>query len=112
MNYRYRLIDAEYVLTEAEHQYCVVQFKKGTNICSLRGDTLLINMAMLKSASKTDQPTDEEERRRGRQLQLDKPQGAGGEPANIPKVLCDFRTKQQWDHPAWCLCNQKHESIP
>ncbi len=58
MNYRYRMIDADFVLSKQEHEYCVAQFKKGTNIIALRNDTFLVNMAMLKSASPTDLPTD------------------------------------------------------
>lgn len=106
MNYRYRMTDIDYVITEQEHKYCLEQYKKGKNIIPLRDETLGINMAMLKSWNTTSDAIDE----RRRQPRLDEPapqpklRSALVDPVSIAQGQHEFRTKMGWEHPDYCWC--------
>lgn len=63
MNYKYKFVGEEIIVSEQEHNAIQEQFKNGRNIISLRGGKLLVNMSMvglIKETEKDLPQTDEQ----------------------------------------------------
>ena len=112
MNYKYKMIDAEYVLTEQEHTYCVDQFKKGKSIILLREGKLGINMNFLKSWNETDHKTDSQEQQVLKLPSAFLPEGSLDDGRRRAQGFIkishdDFFAKMGWKHKEDCLCKIK-----
>ena len=65
MNYKYKLIDKEYILSEAEHKEVTRLYQEQKrSIIYLRNNKLMINMAFIGAINETSDPTAIEERQR------------------------------------------------
>lgn len=113
-NYKYRMTDHDFILTKEEHQLCVSAFKRGQNIMILRDGDVIINMAMLRSARKTNELTDEQENNRIKQYELPAaPQDRtfNSREAGLTRLSDhDFRNKMGWPHTDTCSCKKIKES--
>ena len=58
MNFIYRLIDVEYVLSQKEHNEVLESVKRGKNNIVLRSGNLMINMAFVRSWNETVKESD------------------------------------------------------
>jgi hypothetical protein len=62
MNYKYKFVEKDEVLSEAEHALVLNTIKRGQNIIVLRGGELIINMNMVGVVSPTNTLTREQEK--------------------------------------------------
>ena len=70
MNYGYKTIDKNIIVSGEEHAQITEQYKSGKSIIYLREGKLMINMAFVGSIKETDDMTDTEIRKRDEYLKL------------------------------------------
>lgn len=109
MNYRYRAIDMDCIVSEAEHQAIQAAIGQGQTIMRLRNNTIGINTATA-SWKPTYELTVPQQDARDRQLLLGRPDPQN--PVRLTKeerrrTFCSFRTKRGWEHPDWCCCKEE-----
>lgn len=68
-NFKYKMIGASHVLTQAEHEFCQSEFKKGKTVIAVRGGKIGINMSSV-SWNTTDEFTEEQIEERERIIKL------------------------------------------
>ena len=74
MNYRYRVDDADIIVSEEENEHIKQDIKNGKAVVYLRDDTLAINVNFIRYIKETEQITEEQEKRNDEQLKLGAPQ--------------------------------------
>ncbi len=70
MNYLYKTIDNEIIVSEEEHQKILEAQKQGKNVIYLRNGKLMINLNFVGYVKETDELTDEQLKQKQELLRL------------------------------------------
>ena len=91
MNYRYRVDDADIIVSGEENEHIKNDIKSGKSVVYLRDDTLAINVNFIRYIKETDHLTDEQERQKDEALKLGAPQWVepSDEEAERRKIVLD-----------------------
>jgi len=95
MNYRYRVDNEDVIVSQEENEIIKSAIKAGGSVIYLRDDTLAINASFIRYIKETEQPTDEQERKRDDVLKLEGKkwvEPSDEEAENRQKILNSYRT--------------------
>lgn len=110
MNYKYKLIDKEFILSEEEHIKVNSAYKEsgGKSVVHyLRGGKLMVNLNFVASINETHELTDSQIQERDKRMELPAPKSVSPEKvAEIKKLLGSFKkgigTDDGWKTCAEC----------
>jgi hypothetical protein len=98
-NFRYRLVDVDYILSEEEHEKVKEFVAKGNNNIFLRGGSLMINMSFVRSINETDELTDMQLAERSKILKLE--QGNLSEEREKGRVFLQNTHNEFYERMKW-----------
>ena len=116
MNYRYRIDNADIILSPEEDTRVKTELKKGSSIIYLRGDALAINVNFIRYVKKTHELTEEQEANRHKHIAL--PERSENENA-IARLAGqkfmrlthnEFYASMGWEHKNDCICKTQTNS--
>lgn len=110
-NFRYRVDDADIILSPEEHLKVKDAIERGTMVIGLRNWTLSINVNFIRYIKETSQLTEEQERLRREALALPSPEEIPMHPDRAKQIFCETRTNLPdvfgSEHPQDCWCKNK-----
>jgi hypothetical protein len=111
MNYRYKLLEKDYVLSQEEHDLVTESIKQRKPSVFLRNGTLMINMNFVAAISTTDDPTEVESQNARTVMKL--PESTKSLKEDRKKGREFFRAthnemyaRMGWEHPDDCSCKK------
>ena len=96
MNYRYKIDDADIVLSSEENDNVKERIKAGASIVYLRGDELAINVNFIRYIKPTDKLTDPQEAEKSKRLQLESSQRSAVTSDVFRRTKDEFYKKMGW----------------
>jgi len=111
MNYRYKLLEKDYVLSQEEHDIVTESIKQKQSSVFLRNGTLMINVNFVAAISTTDDLTDIEKEKKAKVLLLTEPEGTfikGRKKATsiLMRTHKEFYDRMKWEHEDNCPCKK------
>lgn len=113
MNYRYRVDNADIIVSPEEDQKIKNDIKAGKSICFLRNDMLAINVNFIRYIKETDSLTEEQEHNREEVKKLPEQtektyqeKRASGQ-GFLRITHEEFYARMKWEHKPDCVCKIK-----